>query len=257
MEVENCNICDTLEPFRQFFTRKKPMVPMLEKILIIEDEPSIADNILYALSTEGFEARWCASGTEGMAVLAADGISLVILDVGLPDINGFELARAIRKICTVPIIFVTARSSEIDRVVGLEIGGDDYVVKPFSPRELTARVRAVLRRTSGKLPEAHDVRPVSSPFLVDEVRYIVSFMNLPLELSRYEFRLLRVLVQNPGRVFTRTQLMEKAWDEPDMSLERTVDTHIKTIRRKLQAIAADEEWIVTHRGIGYSLKERP
>lgn len=231
---------------------------MHEKILIIEDEPSIADNILYALSTEGFEARWCASGTEGMAILAADGISLVILDVGLPDVNGFELARAIRKISTVPIIFVTARSSEIDRVVGLEIGGDDYVVKPFSPRELTARVRAVLRRTSAKLPGVRpDARPVSRPFLVDDIRYVISFMNQPLELSRYEFRLLRVLVHNPGRVFTRAQLMEQAWDEPDMSLERTVDTHIKTIRRKLQAIAASEEWIATHRGIGYSLKEGP
>jgi two-component system, OmpR family, catabolic regulation response regulator CreB len=229
---------------------------MSEKILIIEDEPSIADNMIYALSTEGLNAHWCASGMEGMAVLTTDSIELVILDVGLPDVNGFELAREIRKISEVPIIFVTARSSEIDRVVGLEIGGDDYVVKPFSPRELTARVRAVLRRTSGRVLAEQPATPTSmSPFLVDEARYSISFLGRPLELSRYEFRLLRVLVQHPGRVFTRTQLMENAWDEPDMSLERTVDTHIKTIRQKLQAMAPSKEWIVTHRGIGYSLKE--
>lgn len=261
MEVENGTICDTVEPFGSFATGKKPRDPMPIKILIIEDEPSIADNILYALSTEGFATSWCAGGKEGMAVLAAEAISLVILDVGLPDVNGFELAGAIRRTSAVPIIFVTARSSEIDRVVGLEIGGDDYVVKPFSPRELTARVRAVLRRTSAATPEAGpDVPgtpPALRPFLVDEARRLITFIGQPLELSRYEFRLLRVLVQHPGRVFTRSQLMEKAWDEPDMSLERTVDTHIKTIRRKLQAIAAGEEWIVTCRGIGYSLKERP
>jgi two-component system, OmpR family, catabolic regulation response regulator CreB len=229
---------------------------MSEKILIIEDEPSIADNIIYALSTEGLNPHWCGSGREGMAVLTTDSIDLVILDVGLPDVNGFELAREIRKISEVPIIFVTARSSEIDRVVGLEIGGDDYVVKPFSPRELTARVRAVLRRTSGRVVAEQPATPTStSPFLVDEARYNISFLGCPLELSRYEFRLLRVLVQQPGRVFTRSQLMESAWEEPDMSLERTVDTHIKTIRRKLQAMSSSKEWIVTHRGIGYSLKE--
>jgi two-component system, OmpR family, catabolic regulation response regulator CreB len=229
---------------------------MSEKILIVEDEPSIADNIIYALSTEGLKAHWCANGREGMAVLTTDSINLVILDVGLPDVNGFELAKEIRKISEVPIIFVTARNTEIDRVVGLEIGGDDYVVKPFSPRELTARVRAVLRRTSGKLPTGQSTIQTSmSPFLIDESRYSISFLGNPLELSRYEFRLLRVLVRSPGRVFTRAQLMENAWDEPDMSLERTIDTHIKTIRQKLQAVSSSKELIVTHRGIGYSLKE--
>lgn len=229
---------------------------MSENILIVEDEPSIADNITYALSTEGFNAHWCASGREGLAVLEAGRIDLVILDVGLPDVSGFELAREIRKLFDVPIIFVTARSSEIDRVVGLEIGGDDYMVKPFSPRELTARVRAVLRRTAGRTQSVQSVAPkLRSPFHIDEARYSISFLGNQLELSRYEFRLLRVLALNPGRVFTRDQLMELAWDEPDMSLERTVDTHIKTIRQKLRAVAPDEEWIVTLRGIGYSLKE--
>lgn len=225
-------------------------------ILIIDDEPSIADNITYALATEGLAAHWRASGREGMAVLAEGGIDLVILDVGLPDINGFELAKEIRRHHAVPIIFVTARSSEIDRVVGLEIGGDDYVVKPFSPRELTARVRAVLRRVDGGGRMASQTRPEpDSPFAIDEERYSIRFRGSTLDLSRYEFRLLGLLIRNPGRVFSREQMMARTWDEPDMSLERTVDTHIKTIRQKLRAVATDEDWIITHRGIGYSLKE--
>ena len=207
-------------------------------ILIVEDEPSIADNITYALSTEGYNAHWRASGRDGLAVLEAGGIDLVILDVGLPDINGFDLAKEIRKRFEVPLIFVTARNSEIDRVVGLEIGGDDYVVKPFSPRELTARVRAVLRRTAGRTEPAQPARSLPRcPFVVDEARYAISFQGNPLELSRYEYRLLRVLVLNQGRVYSREQLMEKVWDEPDMSLERTVDTHIKTLRQKLRAFS--------------------
>ena len=227
---------------------------MKSTILVIEDEPSIADNIVYALSTEGFDAHWRASGGEGMAAVEAGGVDLVILDVNLPDGNGFELAKALRQSHTVPIIFVTARSSEIDRVVGLEIGGDDYIVKPFSPRELTARVRAVLRRTSAAPPQNESSAPSLLPFLVDETRHVISFKDNSLELSRYEYRLLHLLLRQPGRVYSRDQLMRHAWDEPDMSLERTVDTHIKTIRRKLRAISPEEEWIITLRGVGYSVK---
>ncbi len=238
------------------FSVREAWVNPMPEILIVEDEPSIADNITYALSTEGYNAHWRASGSDGLAVLEAGGIDLVILDVGLPDINGFDLAKEIRKRFDVPLIFVTARNSEIDRVVGLEIGGDDYVVKPFSPRELTARVRAVLRRTAGRTEPAQPASPSTRcPFVVDEARYTISFQGSPLELSRYEYRLLRVLVLNQGRVYSREQLMEKVWDEPDMSLERTVDTHIKTLRQKLRAFSPGEEWIVTHRGVGYSLKE--
>ncbi|WP_321283801.1 two-component system response regulator CreB [uncultured Vibrio sp.] len=229
---------------------------MAQTILIVEDEPSIADNITYALSTEGYLCHWCASGREGVKVLETGQIDLIILDVGLPDVNGFDWARERRKTLDLPIIFVTARSNEIDRVVGLEIGGDDYVVKPFSPRELTARVRAVLRRVQGNRRGALPEVAASSPlFALDEARHRIAFQGLPLELSRYEFRLLRVLVLNPGRVYSREQLMEQVWDEPDMSLERTVDTHIKTLRQKLRAISPDEEWILTHRGVGYSFKE--
>lgn len=229
---------------------------MNKKILIIEDEPSIADNITYALSTEGFDPVCCGTGKDALSILSNTTFEIIILDIGLPDVSGFELLKEIRKTSDTPVICVTARSDEIDRVVGLEIGADDYIVKPFSPRELTARVRAVLRRTTERTsqPPEETCAP-SFPFHIDKERYAISYYDEPLELSRYEFRLLCFLISNPGRVYSREQLMTQVWEEPDMSLERTVDTHIKTIRQKLKAIRPDEESIVTHRGLGYSLKE--
>lgn len=227
---------------------------MMRKILVVEDEPSIADNITYALSTEGFSSEWRTTGSEALELLAHENFDLLILDIGLPDINGFELAKSVFKRYTLPIIFVTARNSEIDKVVGLEIGADDYVVKPFSPRELTARVKAVLRRVGqNSAPIASSLQ--TSLFVVDDQRHQIFYQGTPLDLSRYEFGLLRLFIQNPGRVYTREQLMNHVWQEPDMSLERTVDTHIKTIRQKLRSLGADDGLIITHRGIGYSIKE--
>ena len=230
-----------------------------QKILIVEDEPSIADNIVYALSTDGFEPLWCQTAKEGHAALASNDIDLIILDVGLPDENGFEFAKQLRTTQSTPIIFVTARADEVDRIVGLEIGADDYVVKPFSPRELSARVKAVLRRVSSNAPMTAGVdskgKLTYGPFVLQESKHSITFHGQPLELSRYEFRLLVILLKSPGRVYTRDHLMQLAWEEPDMSLQRTVDTHIKTIRQKLRAIQADGELIVTHRGVGYSIRE--
>lgn len=224
----------------------------MRKILLVEDEPSIADNTLYALKTEGFAPTWCQTGRDALETLARDSFALVILDVGLPDMNGFDLCRKIRASSDVPVIFVTARKDEIDRVIGLEIGADDYVVKPFTPRELTARIRAILRRTESG-GSADTSQPVV--FIVDEERCEVRYHGVSLHLSRYEFRLLKVLVQKPGRVYSRDQLMELAWEEPDTALDRTVDAHIKTVRAKLRAIRPDEDPIRTHRGLGYSLKD--
>jgi two-component system catabolic regulation response regulator CreB len=226
----------------------------MRNILLVEDEPSIADNIVYALKTEGFVPTWCQTGRDALQRLAIESFALVILDVGLPDMSGFEVCRQIRTTSNVPVVFVTARKDEIDRVVGLEIGADDYVVKPFTPRELTARIRAILRRTgSGTSAEAP---PVAAPtFAIDDERCQIRYHGTPLELSRYEFRLLKVLVQKPGRVYSRDQLMELAWEEPDTALDRTVDAHIKTLRAKLRAVREDEDPIRTHRGLGYSLKE--
>jgi two-component system, OmpR family, catabolic regulation response regulator CreB len=228
----------------------------VQSILVIEDEPSIADAVAYALETEGFAAVRCATGREGTAALLKGGIALVILDVGLPDQNGFELCRKIRKTSAVPIIFLTARGEEVDRVVGLEIGGDDYVAKPFSPRELAARVKSVLRRSSQAGPPP-GARPAKGrlPFVVDEERFQISYFNTALQLSRYEFRLLKVLASRPGRVFSRDQLMDLAWEEPGSSLDRTVDAHVKSLRRKLRAVRKTADPIRTHRGLGYSMRD--
>ena len=188
-----------------------------------------------------------------MPLLAEEDIDLIILDIGLPDINGLELCKKIRKTRTLPIIFLTARSDEIDKVVGLEIGADDYVVKPFSPRELSARVKAVLRRT--RPPAAGAQSNKNQAFRINEAKRRIIYYGTLLELSRYEFNLLNTFIRHPGRVFSRDQLMDLAWDEPEASMDRTVDAHIKNIRAKLKAVTPTVDPIMTHRGIGYALKE--
>ena len=228
---------------------------MKAKVLVVEDEPAIADNITYALSTEGFEPTHCSTGEEALDLLTSNQFALIILDVGLPDLNGFDLARSIRQEHSTPIIFVTARSDEIDRVLGLELGADDYVVKPFSPRELTARVRAVLRRSTNTADAPQETEHRHGPFRLNHDKRQIHYYDVSLDLSRYEYRILHVLLGRPGKVYSREELMGLVWEDPDMSLERTVDTHVKTIRKKLRAIHDEPEVIVTHRGIGYSLKE--
>ena len=233
---------------------------MRETILVVEDEPAIADVITYALSSEGFRPVWVKTGREALASIDG-GVSLVILDVGLPDMLGFDLLKVIRKDSEVPVIMVTARNRETDKVVGLELGADDYVVKPFSPRELTARVRAVLRRAPGNNGGAETAAPQApcpasdSPFSVDNDRFSISYFGNPLSLSRQEFKLLSLLLSNPGRVYTRDNLLDLVWDGTLTSGDRTVDTHIKSIRKKLKAVRGDMEPIVTHRGWGYSVSD--
>ncbi|MCL4691488.1 MAG: two-component system response regulator CreB [Candidatus Hydrogenedentes bacterium] len=226
----------------------------MQRILVVEDEPAIADNIRYALETEGFAVDWCATGEEALQRYHERGAHLVVLDVGLPDCNGFDLCKDIRKTSAVPIIFLTARTDEIDRVVGLEIGGDDYMAKPFSPRELAARVRAVLRRVPGDDSQAEPGK-AQSPLVIDKHKAKVWYFGKPLDLSRYEFRILEALAQRPGWVYSREKLMELVWEEPESAMDRTVDTHVKTIRAKLRAVQPDVDPIQTHRGLGYSLKE--
>jgi two-component system catabolic regulation response regulator CreB len=222
------------------------------RILIVEDEPAISETIQYALETDGFETLCAFAGAPIRSLLEEHPIDLIILDIGLPDVNGVELCKEVRKTHTLPIIFLTARTDEIDRVVGLEVGADDYVVKPFSPRELSARIKAVLRRT--QKPNAA-AEPPRKTFQVDETKRRISYFGTPLELSRYEYNLLKVLVLRPGHVLSRDQLMELAWKEPEASMDRTVDAHVKMIRAKLKAIKPDIDPIITHRGIGYSLKD--
>jgi two-component system catabolic regulation response regulator CreB len=223
----------------------------MSKVLIVEDEPAIADTIQYALETEGFVPVVAPTGQEALALIEADAIDLIILDIGLPDINGFELCKQIRQRSPLPIIFLTARNDEVDRVVGLEIGGDDYVVKPFSPRELTARVKAVLRRAR---PNNHETTE-PQVWTVDAAKRRIGYFGQTLDLSRTEYELLQTFIGRPGRVFTREQLMTSVWDEPEASMDRTVDAHIKNLRAKLKAVRPDLDPIITHRGTGYALRE--
>jgi len=227
------------------------------RILVVEDEPAIADTIVYALSTDGFEPVWCASGAAAQQALGSGDTALAILDVGLPDINGFDLFKQLIQVQPqLPVIFLTARASEIDRVVGLELGADDYVAKPFSPRELVARVRTILRRIQrAQAPAA--APPAPHGFVIDDERKQVRWRGRPLDLSRIEYRLLKVLADRPGRVFSRDELMQRAWDDPAAAFDRTVDAHVKMLRAKLREIDADADPIVTHRGLGYSLREAP
>jgi two-component system catabolic regulation response regulator CreB len=224
-------------------------------ILVVEDEAAIAETIVYALRTEGFEPLWLTTGREALATLDRQPVALVVLYVGLPDMNGFDVCRELRQRHAVPVIFLTARSGEVDKIVGLELGADDYLAKPFSPRELTARVRAVLRRTSPDRVGAVTPPAAAAIWAHDEARCRISYRGKMLDLTRNEYRLLGALLASPGRVFNRDQLMTAAWDDPGAAMDRTVDAHIKTLRAKLHAAVPDADPLVTHRGLGYSLRE--
>jgi len=235
-----------------------------QRILLVEDEPAIADAVVYGLSREGFEVEWKTSIRDGLAAFDSR-VDLVLLDVGLPDGSGFDACREILARRDVPVVFLTARSEEIDRVVGLEIGGDDYITKPFSPRELVARVRARLRARSRRstkddAPDPMQAKHAPGPFLVagfilDRERAKVVYASSALELTRTEYGILCALLERPGMVLSRARLMELAWDEQSPSLERTVDAHVKTLRAKLKVANPDADPIETRRGLGYCLRD--
>jgi two-component system, OmpR family, catabolic regulation response regulator CreB len=231
----------------------------MPQVLVVEDEVAIADTLLFALDNEGFATRWTRLASEALSILRAEAIDLVILDVGLPDMSGFEACKALRQFSTVPVMFLTARSAEVDRVVGLEIGADDYVVKPFSPREVVARVRAILKRSgtaAGGMPVARgaamspSVNPVE--FHVDASRARIDFLGQTLTLTPHEFHVLQKLLSQPQRVWTREQLLAAMGQPADVGYERNVDGYIKSLRAKLREVDARREPIQTHRGFGYS-----
>ncbi len=225
---------------------------MKARILIVDDEPAIVDAIQYALETDGFETASLSLGMSVIPALAENPADLIVLDIGLPDISGLEICKEIRRTNDVPIIFLTARIDEIDRVVGLELGADDYVTKPFSPREVSARVKAVLRRTGISNREDSSRHSV---FTVNESKRRICFHGEGLDLSRYEYEIIKTLIRRPGHVFSRDQLMELVWEHPEASLDRTIDAHIKNIRAKLKKVCPAEDPILTHRGMGYSLRD--
>jgi two-component system catabolic regulation response regulator CreB len=221
-------------------------------ILIVEDEQAIADSIAYALRTDGFTPLHVTLGEQALAAMrAVPAPLLVVLDVGLPDMSGLEVCRRLRQFSDAPIMFLTARSDEIDRIVGLEIGADDYVTKPFSPRELVARIRVILRRMT---PASTTVTPAAaSAFEHRAPEARILFRGQPLDLTRYEYLLLKTLLEHPSHVLSRAQLMDRVWTDAPDTLERTVDAHIKSLRAKLRLIDAEADPILTHRGMGYSL----
>lgn len=223
---------------------------MSKRILIVEDEPAIADTLIYALRQNGYQTEHADLLQTGLARLQTEPFALAILDVGLPDGSGFELCRQLRRFSQIPVMFLTAHGDEIDRIVGLEIGADDYVTKPFSPREVAARVGAILRRM-----QPAPIQPGNADFELDGQAGRIRYYGRLLELTRYEYLLLKLLIEHPTRIFSREQLLERVWRDPGDVFDRTVDTHIKTLRAKLRAIA-DADPIRTHRGLGYSLESR-
>lgn len=232
-----------------------------KQILCVEDEAAIVLPLRYALEREGWTVHWANTGTQALAMSVLQTFDFIILDVGLPDINGFEVCKQLRKKDHTPLLFLTARDDEIDRVVGLEIGADDYCSKPFSAREIVARIKAIWRRmeshaqpvaTSLEIPET-DVTLQSAIWACNPQSLQIQYHGQMLQLTRYEYRLLFLLIQHPEQVFSRQQLMDHIWEHPEHSLERTVDTHIKSLRQKLKQITPDDDPIRTHRGFGYSL----
>ncbi|QOV64720.1 two-component system response regulator CreB [Kosakonia pseudosacchari] len=221
-------------------------------IWLVEDEASIAETLIYMLQQDGFAVTAFERGLPVLDAAQQRLPELAILDVGLPDISGFELCRRLlARAPALPVLFLTARSDEVDKLLGLEMGADDYIAKPFSPREVCARVRTVLRRLQ-KASLHHEMRRIGQFELVEDAA-IIRWCGETLLLTRYEFLLLKTLLLAPGRVFSRQQLMDQVWSDAQESFDRTVDTHIKTLRAKLRAINAELTPINTHRGMGYSL----
>jgi len=223
----------------------------LAQVLIIEDELGIAESLAYLLRQEGFEVRQAARLAAGRE--AAPRADLIVLDLTLPDGSGLEFLRQLRSEVKTPVIILTSRDTEVDRVVGLELGADDYVVKPFSPREVVARVKAVLRRTT---PEAEpSASPNGHPIQIDEDRRQATVSGKTLALSKIEFDLLACLTHAPGYVFTRTRLLDQVWGDDSAVTDRTVDVHLKAVRRKIAALGEDPDLIETVRGVGYRARE--
>lgn len=218
-------------------------------ILIVEDEAAIADTLVFALQGEGFSTTWLRLGHAALEYQQATPADLIILDIGLPDISGFETCKQLRRFSEVPVMFLSARDGEIDRVVGLEIGADDYVVKPFSPREVAARVKAILKRMA---PRPAPEPEAAALFTIDPERVQISYRGQALSLTRHEFRLLQCLLEQPERVFSREQLLDALGVMADVGYERNIDSHVKSLRAKLRLVAPQAEPIQTHRGLGYS-----
>ncbi|MBR0708874.1 response regulator transcription factor [Bradyrhizobium liaoningense] len=227
---------------------------MAHRILIVDDEGHIREVIRVALKKAGMDVIEARDGKEALSRFAADRPDLIVLDIGMPEFDGLDVCREIRKSSDVPILFLSARDEEIDRILGLEIGGDDYVTKPFSPRELVARVNVILRRLSPRNGEAKTspAALVQGGLLIDPEQHVASFAGTPLKLTAIEFGILRAFLTRPTSVFNREQLMRAAYQLNIQVSDRTIDSHIRNIRAKLAALACDNV-IETIHGVGFKL----
>ena len=226
----------------------------MTRVLVVEDEESISDPLSYLLRQEGFEVAVAATGPDGLAEFERSGADIVLLDLMLPGMSGTEVCRSLRASSSVPVIMLTAKDSEIDKVVGLELGADDYVTKPFSARELMARVRAVLRRRGGE-PEATSPAALQAgPVRMDVERHVVTVDGQHVQLPLKEFELLELLLRNAGRVLTRSQLIDRVWGADYVGDTKTLDVHVKRLRAKIEPDPGAPQHLLTVRGLGYKLE---
>jgi two-component system response regulator RegX3 len=226
----------------------------LSRVLVVEDEESFSDALSYMLRKEGFEVSVAGTGTSALTEFDRSGADIVLLDLMLPEMSGTEVCRQLRQRSAVPIIMVTARDSEIDKVVGLEIGADDYVTKPYSPRELVARIRAVLRRQVGDAVDISAPTLAAGPVRMDVERHVVTVDGEAVQLPLKEFELLELLLRNAGRVLTRGQLIDRVWGADYVGDTKTLDVHVKRLRSKVEPEPSQPRYIVTVRGLGYKFE---
>jgi two-component system response regulator RegX3 len=223
------------------------------RVLVVEDEESFSDALSYMLRKEGFEVAVCPTGPDALDTFDRSGADLVLLDLMLPGLPGTEVCRTLRQRSNVPVIMLTAKDTEVDKVVGLELGADDYVTKPFSSRELVARIRAVLRR-QGETEELQTATLEAGPVRMDVDRHVVTVRSKQIQLPLKEFELLEVLLRNADRVLTRMQLIDRVWGVDYVGDTKTLDVHVKRLRAKIERDPANPRHIVTVRGLGYKFE---
>ena len=223
----------------------------MTRVLVVEDEESYSDALAYLLRKEGYEVAIAATGPDALVEFDRNGADIVLLDLMLPGLPGTEVCRQIRQTSRVPVIIVSAKDAEVDKVVGLELGADDYVTKPYSPRELVARIRAVLRR--GHEPDVAVTTLEAGPVRMDVERHVVTVDGAEQRLPLKEFELLEMFLRNPGRVLTRGQLIDRVWGANYVGDTKTLDVHVKRLRAKLEPVPSEPRYLVTVRGLGYKL----
>ena len=233
------------------------MSPQPARILLVDDEQSVQKLLAYPLRKEGYEVVPALDGEEALERCRGQSFDLIVLDVMLPKLDGFDVCRQIRAQSSVPIIMLTAKAEEFDKVLGLELGADDYITKPFSMREFRSRVKAVLRRSDLLREEQRDEEPLNTAELtIDFAKRTVEIRGEPVRLTYVEFEILSILARNPGRVFSRTMILDRLWGDSSYRDPRTIDVHIRHLREKIERDPKDPEFLFTVRGVGYHFRDR-